>query len=118
MRKFAFIFALPAIFAAVGAAQTIEDSSRRTLGYISSGGTVEDSSRRTLGYINSNGSVEDGSRRTLAEAVRYMASGGGADPNKTQLLVDAKLDDREIGQIVAFLTSLTSDEPYTRPALP
>jgi cytochrome c peroxidase len=60
----------------------------------------------------------DGSRRTLAEAVRYMASGGGADPNKTQLLVDAKLTDQEIGQVVAFLTSLTSDEPYTRPALP
>jgi cytochrome c peroxidase len=60
----------------------------------------------------------DGSRSTLAEAVRYMASGGGADPNKTQLLVDAKLTDSEIGQVVAFLTSLTSDERYVKPALP
>ena len=44
-----------AVFAAGVFSQTIEDSSRRTIGYISSSGTVEDSSRRTLGYINDNG---------------------------------------------------------------
>lgn len=60
----------------------------------------------------------DGSRATLEQAVRYMASGGGADPNKSALLVDTKLSDREIQQLVAFLTSLTSDEPYTAPRLP
>ena len=60
----------------------------------------------------------DGSRKTLEEAVRYMASGGGNDPNKTAQLIDTKLTDQEIKQIVAFLTSLTSDEPYTAPILP
>lgn len=60
----------------------------------------------------------DGSRKSLVEAVRYMASGGGADSNKTQLLVDGKLSESEIGQIVAFLTSLTSDEKYVRPTVP
>lgn len=60
----------------------------------------------------------DGSRKTLEDAVRYMASGGGNDPNKTAQLIDTKLTDQEVKQIVAFLTSLTSDEPYTPPKLP
>jgi cytochrome c peroxidase len=60
----------------------------------------------------------DGSRATLEQAVRFMAGGGGNDPNKSPLLVDTKLTDREIAQLVAFLTSLTSDEPYTAPRLP
>jgi len=60
----------------------------------------------------------DGSRATLEQAVRYMASGGGADPNKSAVLVDTKLTDREVQQLVAFLTSLTSDEPYTAPKIP
>lgn len=60
----------------------------------------------------------DGSRRTLEEAVRYMAGGGGNDPGKSALLVDTKLTDAEIRQVVAFLTALTSDEPYRAPALP
>lgn len=60
----------------------------------------------------------DGSRKTLEEAVRFMASGGGNDPNKTAQLIDTKLTDQEIKQIVAFLTSLTSDEAYTAPKLP
>jgi cytochrome c553 len=55
---------------------------------------------------------------TLEQAVRYMASGGGTDPNKSALLVDTKLSDQEIRQLVAFLASLTSDERYTRPTLP
>jgi cytochrome c peroxidase len=60
----------------------------------------------------------DGSRATLEEAVRYMASGGGADPNKSPLLVDTRLTDAEVRQLVAFLTALTSDEPYVAPRLP
>jgi cytochrome c peroxidase len=60
----------------------------------------------------------DGSRATLEQAVRYMASGGNADPNKSALLVDVKLTDQEIRQIVAFLTALTSDEPCTAPRIP
>jgi len=60
----------------------------------------------------------DGSRATLDEAVRYMAAGGGQDPGKSPLLANANLTDREIAQVVAFLTSLTSDEGYTPPPLP
>jgi cytochrome c peroxidase len=60
----------------------------------------------------------DGSRATLEQAVRYMAGGGGAEPNKSPLLVDTKLTDREVAQLVAFVTSLTSDEPYRAPKLP
>lgn len=60
----------------------------------------------------------DGSRATLAEAVRYMASGGGADPNKSDLLLDRGLTDAEIDQIVAFLEALTSDESWDQPRIP
>lgn len=60
----------------------------------------------------------DGSAKTLEEAVRYMASGGKADPNKSPLMVDTKMSNREIGQVVEFLKTLTSDEPLVRPVLP
>jgi len=60
----------------------------------------------------------DGSRATLEEAVRFMAAGGGQDAGKSPLLVNANLTDKEIAQVVAFLTSLTSDEGYTAPKLP
>ena len=60
----------------------------------------------------------DGSRKTVEEAVRYMAGGGGNDPAKSSILIDTKLTDAEIRQVVAFLTALTSDEPYKAPTLP
>jgi cytochrome c peroxidase len=60
----------------------------------------------------------DGSVSSLEGAVRYMASGGKADPNKSGLLIDRKLSEREIGQLVAFLNTLTSDERFTAPILP
>jgi cytochrome c peroxidase len=60
----------------------------------------------------------DGSAATLEEAVRYMASGGKPDPNKTPALTPTGLTDAEIGKVVAFLRSLTSDEPWEAPKLP
>lgn len=60
----------------------------------------------------------DGAVASLEEAVRLMAQGGKPDPNRSPLLVDAKLTDREIGQLVEFLRALTSDEPAVKPALP
>jgi cytochrome c peroxidase len=60
----------------------------------------------------------DGSVATLEEAVRYMANTHAADPNKSPILVDAKLTNAEIKKIVAFLESLTSNEPLERPTLP
>jgi cytochrome c peroxidase len=60
----------------------------------------------------------DGSAATLEEAVRYMAGGGKADPNKSPLLVDTGMTDAEITKVVEYLKSLTSDEPLVRPILP
>ena len=60
----------------------------------------------------------DGSAATLTEAVRYMASGGKADPNRSPLLMPTGLTEPEIAQVVAFLESLTSTERWDPPALP
>ena len=60
----------------------------------------------------------DGSVASLKEAVRYMASGGKPDPNKSQLLQATGLTEAEIDKIVAFLSSLTSTEPWEQPKLP
>ena len=60
----------------------------------------------------------DGSVATLKEAVRYMASGGKPDPNKSPLLVPTGLSEAEIDKIVAFLNSLTSTEAWQQPRLP
>jgi len=60
----------------------------------------------------------DGSVTSLEQAVRYMAAGGNPAAPGSGLLIDRKLSDREIGQLVAFLNSLTSEEVFTAPQLP
>ncbi len=60
----------------------------------------------------------DGSAATLKEAVRYMASGGKPDPNKSPMLQPRNLSEAEIDKIVAFLGSLTSTEAWQPPKLP
>ena len=60
----------------------------------------------------------DGSVGTLKEAVAYMAGGGKPDPHKTPILQPTGLNATEIDQIVAFLHSLTSTEPWVQPVLP
>ncbi len=60
----------------------------------------------------------DGSAATLEAAVRYMADGGNADPNKSPLLTPTDLSPAELAQLAAFLKSLTSTERWTAPALP
>jgi cytochrome c peroxidase len=60
----------------------------------------------------------DGSAATLEAAVRYMAGGGNADPNKSPLLTPTGLTDAEIRKLVAFLESLTSTEQWKAPELP
>ena len=47
-----------------------------------------------------------------------MASGGKTDASKSVLLVDRKLSDQEIRQLVAFLHTLTSEEHFEPPTLP
>lgn len=60
----------------------------------------------------------DGSATTLRDAVKTMAMGGIANDNKDPLLMDKKLSDEEIDQLVAFLESLSGDVPFTAPDLP
>lgn len=60
----------------------------------------------------------DGSAATLEDAVRYMASGGKADPNKSPLLTNSNFTEAEVAKVAAFLRSLTSDEPLVKPTLP
>jgi len=60
----------------------------------------------------------DGSAATLKDAVRYMASGGKPDPNKSPALQPAGLTEPEVEKIVAFLMTLTSTEPWEQPRLP
>ena len=60
----------------------------------------------------------DGSVATLKEAVRYMASGGKADPDKSLMLQPRDLSEAEIDKIVAFLGSPTSTEAWQPAKLP
>ena len=60
----------------------------------------------------------DGSVATLKEAVRYMASGGKPDPNKSPLMQPTGLTEAEIDKIVVFLGTLTSTETWEAPKLP
>jgi len=49
----------------------------------------------------------DGHASKLKDAVKFMAGGGFDNKNKTSLLVDKKLTDIEINQLVSFLEALT-----------
>lgn len=60
----------------------------------------------------------DGSIATLEAAVRFMVGGGKANPNLDPLLTKKDLSDEEIGQLVAFLEALSSDEKFAKPTLP
>ncbi len=60
----------------------------------------------------------DGSAPTLEAAVRYMAGGGGADANKSPIMVATGMTDDEVKKVVKYLESLTSTERWTAPTLP
>ena len=60
----------------------------------------------------------DGSVKTLDEAVRVMAGGGVPNKHLSSLLVDRKLSDAEIKQIVAFLGALDCNDSIQEPKLP
>ena len=76
----------------------------------------------TLRNVEKSGPYfHDGSVADLREVVHIMASGGGDAghfPKKDPLLIDRKLSDQEIDQLVAFLKTLNSDEPCPEPKLP
>lgn len=60
----------------------------------------------------------DGSTKTLKEAVTLMAGGGLANPHKDATLIDRKLSAQEIDQLVAFLESLSGNDPFVPPTVP
>ena len=60
----------------------------------------------------------DGSAPTLEAAVRYMAGGGSADPQKSPIMVATGMSDDEIRKVVKYLESLTSTEAWAAPTLP
>lgn len=60
----------------------------------------------------------DGSVGKLADAVRVMATGGYANKNLSPLLVDRKLSDAELKEIVAFLGALDCNRALEEPRLP
>lgn len=57
----------------------------------------------------------DGHTSDLKAAVRFMASGGYDNKNKTPLMMDKKLSDEEIDLIVAFLGALECGTPLQQP---
>lgn len=60
----------------------------------------------------------DGHAKTLREAVQFMASGGLPNQHLDPLLIDRGLSSEEIDQLVAFLETLTGNQPFTPPVLP
>ena len=62
--------------------------------------------------------LHDGSKQDLTEVVRYMASGGFANKNKSPLMTDKKLSDDEVKAIVSFLGTLDCNAKLEEPKLP
>jgi cytochrome c peroxidase len=60
----------------------------------------------------------DGSVAKLEDAVRVMAGGGYSNKNLSPLVVDRKLTDGEVKQLVAFLGALDCNEKLEEPKLP
>ena len=60
----------------------------------------------------------DGQTATLKDPVRYTASGGKPDPNRTPLLQPSNLGEAEIDKVVVFLSSLTRTKTWVAAKLP
>jgi len=55
--------------------------------------------------------MHNGVFNTLEEVIEFYNRGGGDDPNKSPLLKPLGLSDREKKELLAFLLSLSSDQP-------
>ncbi len=55
--------------------------------------------------------MHNGALATLADVVDFYAAGGGETPNKSPLLQPVEMSDGDKADLVAFLESLSSDEP-------
>lgn len=63
--------------------------------------------------------MHDGSLETLEDVIKFYNDGGGNDPNKSELIKPLGLTDEEIGYLVAFLESMSGEEPTVEtPTLP
>jgi cytochrome c peroxidase len=60
----------------------------------------------------------DASSATLEDAVKFMLAGGKKNPNLDPKLTPVKLSEKEFGQLLAFLRSLDSTEPFEKPTSP
>lgn len=60
----------------------------------------------------------DGSAKTLRDAVKFMATGGADNKNKTPLMQDRGLTDAELDQLVSFLGALDCEGSLVPPAAP
>lgn len=60
----------------------------------------------------------DGSAKTLREAVKFMATGGADNKNKTPLMQDRGLTDAELDQLISFLGALDCEGSLVPPAAP
>ena len=60
----------------------------------------------------------NGQTATLKDPVRYVASGGKPDPNRTPLLQPSNLGEAEIDKVVVFLSSLTRTKTWVAAKLP
>lgn len=68
--------------------------------------------------VNSPPYFHNGSKAKLEDAVRFMAGGGFKNKNRDPKLVDKKLSDDEIKQIIAFLGSIACPGKLVEPKLP
>jgi len=60
----------------------------------------------------------DGSVASLDEAVKFMLAGGKKNPNLDPKLKPQKLNDKELKQLMAFLSALESQDELEKPPLP
>jgi cytochrome c peroxidase len=60
----------------------------------------------------------DGSAATLEDAVKFMLNGGRKNANLDPKLTPVKLSEKELKQLMAFIKSLDSTEPFEKPTLP
>jgi cytochrome c peroxidase len=59
--------------------------------------------------------MHDGSLATLKDVVAYYNRGGGKDPNKSKLILELGLTEKEQDQLVAFMQTLVGDMPDASP---
>lgn len=63
--------------------------------------------------------MHDGSLATLKDVINYYNVGGGAHPNKSDLMKPLSLTETEIDQLVAFLESMSGElPPAGSPSIP